>query len=529
MKKRIVSLVLATGILSGMLVGCGGASSSESVPPAPSSQSVSADPASMYPVEGSPKLQYWLPIHPNATKYISSYSENEAYQEIQKRTGIEIEFQHPATGQVQEQFNLLFTSNRIPDIIQSADLYAGGIEKGYQDGAYIDLTPYLQEYAPDYYNLIMADEELQREIFTEDGKILAFYKIRAVPDPPWCRALARKDWLEEFGMEPPTTLEEYEAYFQAVKENKPDAAPLMLPSTDADINQIEIFYGAFDMLPGWYVVDGKIHYGNGDPQLKEYLTVMHDWYEKGYISSDFASVEQNQIWAMFDAGQLGMYVDAVAARNEVMGKVFIGLPYPRQTIDSKYHAALANWPCAGDATAISTSCKDIENAMKFLNYAYTEEGSMLYNYGIEGVTYNMVDGKPKYTDYILNNPKFDTAAANYILRIHFAPKYMPGSPLEFNPTMAKDEQAVADRMRFCDDPNVDSAFRIPPIKYTPEETKEIASIMTNVKTYSQEMIMKFITGAESLDNFDAYIEQVNAYGLDRAVELTQNAYDRYMN
>ena len=58
-------------------------------------------------------------------------------------------------------------------------------------------------------------------------------------------------------------------------------------------------------------------------------------------------------------------------------------------------------------------CEDPEKVAQFLNYGYTKEGHMLYNFGIEGESYEMVDGKPIYTDYVLNNP--DGLTANQAL------------------------------------------------------------------------------------------------------------------
>ena len=55
--------------------------------------------------------------------------------------------------------------------------------------------------------------------------------------------------------------------------------------------------------------------------------------------------------------------------------------------------------------AITTSCKDVETAARLLDYAYSEEGHMLFNFGVEGESYTMVDGYPTYTDKILNNPE----------------------------------------------------------------------------------------------------------------------------
>ena len=56
--------------------------------------------------------------------------------------------------------------------------------------------------------------------------------------------------------------------------------------------------------------------------------------------------------------------------------------------------------------------------MKWIDYAYSNEGNLLYNFGVEGLTYNMVNGYPKYTDLIMKNPDglpVATAMAKHIL------------------------------------------------------------------------------------------------------------------
>ena len=50
-------------------------------------------------------------------------------------------------------------------------------------------------------------------------------------------------------------------------------------------------------------------------------------------------------------------------------------------------------------------CEDIELAMRVLDYAYSEEGYMYYNFGTEGETYTLdEEGKPVYTDLIMKDP-----------------------------------------------------------------------------------------------------------------------------
>ena len=146
MKKvyRVFALLAAMAMLGGC--GGGGESSSESESSTASSTDVSqaessetAD-APLYPVvtDGSITLEYWMPLDATAAQVVSSYAENTAYQKAQEVTGINIEFIHPTVGEAQSQFNLLIVSGDLPDMIQYAAFYSGGVYQGYEDGAYVD-------------------------------------------------------------------------------------------------------------------------------------------------------------------------------------------------------------------------------------------------------------------------------------------------------------------------------------------------------------------------------------------------------
>lgn len=176
-------------------------------------------------------------MHPNAIQYIQSYNENEVYQEMEKITGIHIDFIHPASGQEKEQFGIMIAAGDLPDIIGAADNYAGGEFRGVGDGAFVDLAPYLEQNAPDYYNLINSDNELKREVTGDEGVIAAFYRIKPVQDPPWSRPILRQDWLKELNIEVPRTIVDYEDLFKALLKFIFGAEPLS--NFDAYVNQLK--------------------------------------------------------------------------------------------------------------------------------------------------------------------------------------------------------------------------------------------------------------------------------------------------
>ena len=146
-----------------------------------------------YPIEGNIVLDYYCRINPNAISYIQSYDDNIAYQYIQERTGIDLNFFHPALGQEREQFNLMMVSGDLPDIIADTNMYEGNDITGVQDGIFADLNPYLEKYAPDYYKVINSDEEVRREVYAEDGSVAGFYCINLNPFIPARRVLIRQE------------------------------------------------------------------------------------------------------------------------------------------------------------------------------------------------------------------------------------------------------------------------------------------------------------------------------------------------
>ena len=246
MLKRILTLTLALALLCGSALAAEHLEGYYTPPPMNEGQ---------YPIdEEGVTLTYWMPINSGAANFISSYDENPSYQAVQANTGVDIEFIHPAAGTEVESLQLLLASGELPDMIQvqREDWYSGRLKALYEDGAIIDIAPYLDEYAPQYKEVINHDEVAQRQII-DDGKVYGFYKITYADPMPYVRFNVNKDWLDEFGMTEPKTIAEYEAFFQAVLDNKPGVVPLFISRTSAE--QINLLMGAFDMLDDWYLAD----------------------------------------------------------------------------------------------------------------------------------------------------------------------------------------------------------------------------------------------------------------------------------
>jgi putative aldouronate transport system substrate-binding protein len=179
------------------------------------------------------------------------------------------------------------------------------------------------------------------------------------------------------------------------------------------------------------------------------------------------------------------------------------------------------------AVSISARTRYREAAIRWLDYGYSPSGIVLMNWGVEGINWNYVNGVRTYNDRMLNNPRFGTEEASYIYKMHFAPKFTL-LDTEVHANLLRSPESLAIRFVWADDPNVDSAFVLPPFHVNEREQAVRTRIMHQLFTYTDEMILKFITGAEPLARWDAYVATVNQLGLPELLRSEQEAYDRYL-
>jgi len=486
------------------------------------------------------KLTYWMPINSGAAMFISSYEENPVYQMFQENTGIDIEFIHPAAGTDRESFQLLM-AGEMPDIIQmgGASWYQGGLPAMYEDGVIVDLTPYLEEYAPQY--LETAEGKYG---FWHEGKMLAIQRFGRDSQSPWYRMNINKDWMLEAGLESePMTRAEYEQYFQWIIDNKPGVTPLYLPlgNITNDMQVFDVFMPAFDMTRSWHVTKEdptKVAYWANAEGYKDFLAMLKDWNDKGYLGKDFLSLTGAEAEVMFDAGKIGAIcgsVDATYNRLSMNENSFTltNCPYMTLTEDQIIGAPrtdpnlstgnLEGWYLS----VISTDCDNVPAALAFMNYGFTREGAIAANFGIEGEAWNLgEDGVPKYTELMTKNPEGQTHSnVSYSLKTHCGTRYTYPDDVT-SVAMGSTPIVMELRTKWNDLKNEGVFLTMPTLALTAEETTERTELLTQVDLYAKEMMIKFINGTESLDNYDAYVKNVEEYGLARATEITQAALDR---
>jgi putative aldouronate transport system substrate-binding protein len=467
------------------------------------------------------------------------WKDNIAFQDAQKATNVQIEFQQPPAGAEQENFNLMIAGGTLPDIIMSGwsgdVMYTGGVEKYLNDKVIIPLDDLVDKWAPDYIKLIktLVPPSEQKAFYTDSGKMAMFYGIAPYEEYSYNGMLYRKDWLDDLGLKNPETLAEVEAVITAFRDRKGATSPFSIPASGLDTGSGAIV-SAFGIGPSFYQKNGRVLYGPVQNEFRQYLTLMADWYKKGLIDKDFPTRESDALKRMMTTGETGAIIASPDSVGDWMLNItpLVGGYYPVQRAGDKAEWRLKNYYIRNYFTgAITSASKNVEAAMRFLNWGYTEPGWMEYNYGQEGKTYNRTGetfdisgtkfARIKYTDMMMNNPEYSRNDAILIFKFHVG--YFLRFEHEGNPTVT--ENTLAIRKFWTETANTSQV--LPLYSLSADEAQEFASLMSEINTYQSAAILEFILGRRSLDQFSNYVNDINRLNINRAVAIQQAALDRY--
>ena len=469
----------------------------------------------------------------NFATVAKDYNENAFFQELEKRTNVHIEFQTVPQGST-DTFNLMIASGELPDLITSPSSYMDGLDAGIDDGYYLDLTPYLDTNLSNYNKIRTQNEDYAKESSTDSGRVASVSQIFQTSQAPWMGLMMRKDWLDDLGLSVPSTVSEWETVLTAFKEEKGAYAPLALcGSLGSYSHGFNVASGAW--MGSYIKVDGKVEFSETSDDMKSFLTVLADWYKKGLIDPDFMT-KQNAFFvdtAMVTTGQTGafltMYTMAdmykAASDDPDFELVAVKNPIPDTGVVGKVGFKLGS--VGGFGLAVSADCKYKEVAMKWIDYLYTEEGSLLANYGIEGDTFEYnEEGKPVFTEKITKNP--DGLSMAQAMALYTLPPSMLPTSYDWTRELSGVSQASIDMMSIWGEENTD--YNYPgQTTMTSDENKEYASLYSNVNTFSNERMTQYITGVHDINTeWEDYVNTINDFGIERCIEIKQAALERFL-
>lgn len=482
---------------------------------------------SAYPFKEEVTLDVWMPANRN----IPDMNNHSIQKQVEKLTGIKVNFITPPVGQEADAFTLMMSSGDLPDIIIEPGRYPGGFEAGVNDGAYLDLTDLMEKYAPNYSAWRNSDETRRKTTVTDSGRLLGFYGIAPYSEWMWFGMLIKQEALDKIGLPIPETIDEWHTFLTKAKEVG-YSEPLNYGS-----NYGQIFTGILNGAYGvwdWTFLDsnGKVAWGPAQPKAKEYLAMMQQWNKEGLLNKDWATADFNQRMASAISDKTAVMMDSPDTMwsywKEQNDIDFVGALNPVLNKGDKSATTYKNFKRTGTEAAITTQCDNVEAAMAWLDFAYTKKGWEIYNYGEYG-TVHLIDenGKPYYPEnsFMYNDPDGQpVAVALDKYRRHIWPDIRDEH--NSNPLIVAKGSYSGEIRKYWTE-NMDTSAAMPPISFTKEEASREAELGNQLSTLRGEYFAKIIKGELPVDAYDKFLEEAKKMGLDEFLSIHQAALDRY--
>lgn len=449
------------------------------------------------------------------------------YEEM---TNIHMDYQEVPADGFEENKQLLFASNDLPDIFLKSDLKIDQIATyGVGSGQLMVLDDLIEKYAPNLSKIYEENPHIKQAVTASDGHM---YTIPAI-DLSATGSMGFKQWinqawLDKLGKEIPTNIEEFKDVLIAFRDGDPngnglaDEIPLGIREPDSIYSLAGCFGLQFQMKDTYNIDEnGKIHNWLCDDAFKDYLIYLNDLYTEGllwqdYYKNDRAAWRSNLAGEMFGAMYMPYSDVFLNCEQDYTGyKPLIG-PYG----DQMWTDATGSISMLG-SFALSNTCSDPEAAIRWVDYFYSDEGEMFFRYGIEGETYDYdSEHIPQFKDEIINSPDgFMTALGNVNL--------VPGGGFPCRISDMTDRVVASDRTK-------EAAAIL--IEYMPknfyakptvsmEDMDRLNAIEQDIVNYKKEAVAKFVIGEWGFDKWEEYCKTLEQIGIREMEEIYQRALD----
>ena len=535
-KRRLMAAAMAAVMLTGTLAGCSAKSETSGTEAAKgeagASQAQTEETFTGSLVSKEPK-EFTVFLNFNNMPFDSNW---QVWQEAAKRTNISLKGTISLSNSNEEEaFNLMMSSGNLADIIGYVD--ASSLEKLGRDGGMIPLNDLIKEHAPNIQKVLDEDARFRQTAYSLDGNIYQIPKNQELKAAEFW--WIRQDWLDKLNLKAPTTVDELHDVLYAFRNEDPNGNGLKdeIPLFDrAGWKQPDEYLYLWDTSLEFYPRDGKMKYEPLEENFKTGVSNMIKWYQEGLIDPEIFTRGASSRDTLL-GGDLGGCTHAwvsTATYNSPLQETIPGVQMvaiaPPADQNGVVKERVSRYPGVG--WGISSQCKDPVTVIKFMDYFFTEEGSDLMNWGIEGDTFTRdADGSKHFTDTVLQS---ELTPIGYLRSIGAQYRIGMCQDGDYEYATMKEDGIEANKLYNGHDEWFDDS--LPPyldgkmaLKYTSDDETEYKNIMASIKPYVDEKFQSWILGVNDFDSeYDTFIKELKARGIDRALEINQKAYDTFL-
>ena len=471
--------------------------------------------------------------------------------EYEKMTGVHIEWELGSDRAT--DLNLYAASGEYPDFFM-CELSADQVTMLLEAGALSPLTEAIDAYAPNMSKILEEDESIRKMLITPDGNIYTyFYTDSGLHMPNRRKFFVYQAWLDEYiaqtGKAMPETTEELEdmlVFFRDSDLNgngEQDEIPF-IGSTNSQDNPVYYLMNAFTTASDnfFHISDeGEIVFEANTDAWREGLKFLAHLNEEGLFYAEETFVQdRDQLKSLVNIAEPSNFIVASFPGfwqgTIVNNSVLRWLDYtaiPPVAGPDGVRGAMSNGMSKRLQCAVSSTCPDVNTAVKWLDYWLSEEGNFHWHWGmIEGEDYEMVDIpaisgasqsvvalKDSYTD---NNILGATSIPVYDRpEVRYAASYDESTFNTAN-TWALYSAGLSYEPYYVN-------TNIPNVVWCTDS--EIINSVAEYKSMIEDVVKtaytEFILGIRDINDdaqWDAYLDDLNTYGLETYLELLAQYY-----
>lgn len=534
MKSKFLSTALIFVLIAGMLSGCTGGGTTPAQPTADSAATAAPAASSDAPAgQGEPVKLKAAAMYSNLRPNLDTTS---VWDYVKEQLNIEVSVELFNDA---EKANLMFASRDFPDFAMGVPMNAQQMADAAEAGDLVALDDLLPEHAPLWHAFLAENPMARNALLGADGKLYTLPFIDYAPNDRELRDqwFITDRWLNELGLEIPTTTEEFKAVLQAFKDNAgkgsipAEAAPYYFLFDNYVGGQYDI-YGSFGVLvqSGDYltVFDGKVTYQAVNPDIKEPLKYLRDLYAAGLIPPEVFTDD----WGVYTTkissnppvvGSYSSYANRLPAEHMPIA--------PLQSPNGK--APMMRKQAYGANSTrgfyMFANNPDYAATLSLCDLAATPEGTMNIGRGKQGVVWDYNENGKAVDIFWEESPDL---MAQHAADLGLHNSFIALRDREFHANFFYEKGVEQERSRPWAYENVYKDY-IPAgdVVYvggtlSTDDAADMSLLGTDIENYRKQTFADWISGKGDIDaDWDAYVAHIQSLQLDKWLGYKQAAYD----
>lgn len=464
----------------------------------------------------------------------SSWPYNESWklwQYFQEATGATFHIQAIPSTEIDTKINLMMASpDTLPDLLHTINKPI--VDQQAASGAliavddYRDIMPSFNAYLESLDPAVA--EELLAQRKSGDGKVY-FPPVTGTDTVTNLRSwIYRKDIFDQHDLKPPETMNELYETAQKLKEIYPGSYPLAFRS---GLSQITVmgpsWKNDFDYGPYYDFQAEEWRFGCQEDTMLEMIEFFRKMHTEGLVPPDFLTITSKS-WEELVATDRGFIMPEYVARidffnlaNRVNNPAYTwaGMKPPRaDAAQGQNRVAKLNVDPSGYVICNTGDKGRIENAVRLVDWMYSDEGSEILSWGKEGETFT-VDAEGK-KNFILPNADDLPQQLYGVLTYGLYQRMDPAA----NEAAYTEEQNSYSRAAYTyTEPRANPRLWL---AFNDEEQHIRDEYYDAIYNYTDENLSKFMLGQRSLSEWDDFQKGLLEMGVDQLLGIYESAYAR---